>query len=66
MLNLRESLLSYQTYLESLNKEKLELCEKVRKGLAVKLMEVGGESSNEGKKAKGELDASLKEIDLKF
>jgi hypothetical protein len=42
MLNMRESLLSYQEYFEQLHKEKETLCKKIKTAFALKIMEAGG------------------------
>lgn len=66
MLNLRESLLSYQEYFEQLHKEKDSLCKKIKQAFAMKILEAGGGIQAVDNSSKEELEANLKEVELKF
>ena len=68
MLNLRESLLSYQEYLEQLHKEKEALLKKVKQAFGMKFVESKQGGAGEGLEGamKLEMDESLREIEMKF
>jgi len=66
-LNLRESLLAYQEYLESLTKEKEALQTKVKQGLSQQLLQARQEGNAlELERVERELASAMRELDQKF
>jgi len=66
-LNLRESLLSYQEYFETLQKEKEELKKKVKTSMGQKLLQAKQEGNHEEQASlESQLELNLKDIDRKF